>query len=621
MGLINYSKLEKRAKSLAALAPAAYTGSGLSQIGSGLTNRAENFENNPDYVTAGIAGGVDLAEGVRHYAANRTPTVPNATTTTAPSRFSKGVSAVSQKLAPAARFLAPIARVGKYALPGVSAAGSAYSAYDNFRKGDYLGAAFDAASGATSFLPGAGALISPAIDAVHYGIDTYKNTKAPNILNNQNQQSAQKIQQFNQSGGQLDSKGNKINIAPPTTQTSTPQSPIKMSSLLFKNASQFKKDLENPDTGLNSDLYTAIAPMIGADREVDGPDADRVAKLKENVRKGLVGLEYLTGLKKNTGETFYDEHPVQAVATDIAGSAPLIGAGIAAGGVGLNQYNQWKNFQKTEPASMAREGNKKVDITNSADLLDPAGRSRPDVSRVFGDFDDNLLKRLNVLDRLEKTTSGGFVDQYNAIMSGSPGAARDRKLKELLTKARNSNASTGLKAYADVHQSLNRAQTKGGLKGAIGESLHSLKGKGRIGDFIAKHLAPDMHREVGDLFEKKNITGANPHFDEQLIKDIVREYRGGGDFSQAADPKGKAFVDTTLKGLRDRKLQASGLMKGLRRHKLPLIAGAATTTGLAGMYGLLKAIQNSAYSDEKRKDWKKTLLQSRGEFDEADKLK
>jgi hypothetical protein len=334
-----------------------------------------------------------------------------------------------------------------------------------------------------------------------------------------------------------------------------------------------------------------------------------------------VGLEYLTGLKKNTGETFYDEHPVQAVATDIAGNAPLIGAGIAAGGIGLNQYNQWKNFQKTEPASMAREGNKKVDITNSADLLDPAGRSRPDVSRVFGDFDDNLLKRLNVLDRLEKTTSGGFVDQYNAIMSGSPGAARDRKLKELLTKARNSNASAGLKAYADVHQSLNRAQTKGGLKGAIGESLHSLKGKGRIGDFIAKHLAPDMHREVGDLFEKKNITGANPHFDEQLIKDIVREYRGGGDFSQAADPKGKAFVDTTLKGLRDRKLQASGLMKGLRRHKLPLIAGAATTTGLAGMYGLLKAIQNSAYSDEKRKDWKKTLLQSRGEFDEADKLK
>jgi hypothetical protein len=250
--------------------------------------------------------------------------------------------------------------------------------------------------------------------------------------------------------------------------------------------------------------------------------------------------------------------------------------------------------------------------------LDPVGRARPDVSRVFGDFDSNIEKRLGILDKLEGSTTGGLLDEYRRA-AGHPNEAEIRK--KIISKAKNAPAMAKLRAYADAHQSLHSAGANGGLKGRIGESLHKLRGKmWGVGDFIADHVAPNMHGEIGDIFEKNKITGAHTGFDEELIKSIVHEYRKGGDFSAARDPKGKAFLEGTLKDLQNKALQGSNFRKAWSNYKTPIIAGGALAAGGAGLYHLIKSIQNRAFSDNQKKDWKKTLLQSRGEFDAANQI-
>jgi hypothetical protein len=67
--------------------------------------------------------------------------------------------------------------------------------------------------------------------------------------------------------------------------------------------------------------------------------------------------------------------------------------------------------------------------------------------------------------------------------------------------------------------------------------------------------------------------------------------------------------------------QGSGLSKAFRRVKGPLAVGGAAALGGAGLYRLLKSMQDQAYPQDKMKEWKKTLLQSRGDFEGADQVK
>jgi hypothetical protein len=61
-------------------------------------------------------------------------------------------------------------------------------------------------------------------------------------------------------------------------------------------------------------------------------------------------------------------------------------------------------------------------------------------------------------------------------------------------------------------------------------------------------------------------------------------------------------------------------MNSLIRHRTPLLAGAGIAAGGTGLYSLLKAIQNQYFEEDQVKDWKKTLLKSRGEFDKAEQV-
>lgn len=426
----------------------------------------------------------------------------------------------------------------------------------------------------------------------------------------------------------------------------------------------FQKDLDNPQAGLDSDLYSAISPIISSedDAQLKGYDADRIKELKESVRKGLVGLEYMTGLKKNKGETFYDKHPVQAVATNLLGNSDKIGVGVGLGGMGLNALRQYQNMAKVRPAEMSRTPNVRGDRSNPANLLDESnGPLREDISRMFGDFEGNAETRMKLLDQLtDKTNPNGPQNELTTRLQNMQKAEKklkaihqrkqhniqkgratnnkqtDALLRDLSSKqdiidkamqakksklfadAKSSSGMSTLQDYVNFHESLRRAKAQGGFKGYVGEGLHNVGPTDGIIGKIKKHLLPGKYQAIGDLAEINNLTGANPRWDDNLIQRIVEEYHGS---PLHDDPQGRAFLETTLKNLRSQKHQQSGLSRLGARVKTPLAAGAAIGLGGQGLYQLVKAIQDKTYSNKQIRDWKQTLLQSRGKHEEAKKVK
>jgi hypothetical protein len=180
----------------------------------------------------------------------------------------------------------------------------------------------------------------------------------------------------------------------------------------------FEKDLQDPSAGLHSGLYNTLAPVLSSKNTADAEG------LKEQVRQGLVGLEYLTGAKKNKVNTFFDEHPIEATTTDLLGKSPLIGALLAGGGMLSNYRNRSKNFANTMMAEMARSKNPK-DATNPENLLKS---DREDVARILGGR--KSPERLALIDRLNKTSPGsGLADEF-ATLTAPDSTAYERASKK-----------------------------------------------------------------------------------------------------------------------------------------------------------------------------------------------
>lgn len=424
------------------------------------------------------------------------------------------------------------------------------------------------------------------------------------------------------------------------------------------DSTQFAKDLADPQAGLNSDLYSAISPMISADSQDDlrGGEAAKINKLKEQVRKGLVGLEYMVGNKKNTGETFYDEHPVQALATDALSKSPLVGLGLAGGGMLLNSIRQKQNLDKTIPASDARMGNSPAhDASHPAALLNPReGDVRGDIARIYGNADSQ--ERMQLIDRLSgmkdtdpqsftsrhtnassarkaledpTTNEAKLLKQFQDRLNRIDPSAKDSKstasvlntkiqalskdidskkskaskeLADLLASARQSEGHKHLESQVNFHEALRRAGEKGGFKGSAGSDLP-------LPDF----LKADKHQGIVDLAEKLNNTKSHKGFDQDLMLKSVGEFLN--------DPeKLEQFKKHSLPKLTDLEHQGSGLRRFLSRHKTPLAIGGAAALGGTGLYHLVKAIQNQMYSKDKMNEWKKTLLKSKGDFDAANQI-
>lgn len=432
---------------------------------------------------------------------------------------------------------------------------------------------------------------------------------------------------------------------------------------------QFRQALADRKSGVNSDLYKAIKPLISADTDAQatGADAENLKGLNEDVRKGLVGLEYLTGLKQNTGETFYDEHPVQAVATDALKHSGGIGAGVAGLGIASNLLTQHGNMKKTEPASMSREKNPTGDRKHPLESLKSKKDKpvSPDLAKLFGDIDTDPETRLKLIDRLQKnnpTDPNSFYSRYQAA-SNTPVsdyeqalrdidaeaktihadpkqqqahasqlkerrstaealhkaelAKRDAAIKKVIDEAHSSEGFQGLGKHVDFHHSLQDAQQKGGFGKYFGEGLNTAGTEGgKFQEFMRKYVAPSQDQGAMDLLEKRHMTGAHPHMDSELTKNILAHNLG----IDPNSPRMRAIMETGYERAKDVQHQSSGLRRALVRHRAPLLAGAGIAAGGAGLYKLIKAIQDQAYSDDQIKDWKKTLLKSRGDFEGADQI-
>lgn len=510
-------------------------------------------------------------------------------------------------------YFAPIAkyvpRLIGHQLPfGVGSAISLASAVSRLGDQDLAGAGLDALSGITGILPGVGLPLSLAADLVNLSRDVSRE-------------------------GTTDStRSNKINLMNRSSNIKT---------------SDFKEDISTSIPSENSTFYKSLSPVLDSGlSEIQSPeDLNRINSLKNEVRKGLISLDYLTGQKKNKAESYYDANPAAAVGLDLLKKAPTVGAGVAGIGVLENLRRQAKNMKLLEPAKMSRTDNP-LDPTNPSELLNPQGKrpARSDISSIFGDFDQNTQKRLELLDRVQGNTGNSFAARYKSLLdaekalggtadmdrlntelkdalereaagggkkqrkklSKQPSSGKIKNLlnyhttglenqrkaiedakNKLLQEAQASSGNTALQKYVNLHESLRRSG--GNLKGYIGEGLGPLSG-------------------IADLAEKYHITGANPNFDRALLTDIALHHGG------AARPEQmQKFLSNTLSNLSET-APASGFTRFFRRNKLPLLFGGGLAAA-GGLYPLIKNMQLSKYPKSKINEWKKTILKSRGDFE------
>jgi len=280
-------------------------------------------------------------------------------------------------------------------------------------------------------------------------------------------------------------------------------------------------------------------------------------------------------------------------------------------GTGSNLYDQYKNFKMTRPSEDARKGNYGIDPAHPRNLLNPKeGPVRADIARVFGDFATDPETRLTFIDQLNAAggKSTDFVEQYKQLV------ADGKDPKKLFSEANRTPGAAMLEDYASFHESAQRTKASGGFKKYFGEDAHIAPGAGTanegfVNKIVREHLAPSHMQGFTDLAEASNLNITNPHYNRELLKRMAEEYSPGAG--------AKAFAETGLRDLENPAFHNSGLSRFLRRAKLPIATGAAVAAGGAGMYALVKALQNQTHSKQKLNEWKKTILQARGDFDRA----
>jgi hypothetical protein len=513
-------------------------------------------------------------------------------------------------------------RIGAKQLPfGIGTVVSLGSAASRLAGGDFTGAGLDVGSAIASPFPGLGTPISLGLDGINLVRDLTSESKGhrfDHALDEEQDNPKSKALEMQQL--RLAEQQQALNNFDTKTASST-----------------LVKDLEDPTQGKDSDLYGALEPLISSetDDNLTGAEAERTKNLKDQVRKGVVALQYATGLKKNTGETFYDKHPAQAVATDLLKKSPLLGLGVGGAMLGTNYLRQWANMRKTEPSKMSRTDNP-FDKSNPSNILDSAGEH----SRLFGDLEGNIEHRLKLLDsltgkapnapdallsryrqaaelknnissehalklkeltsKLESAANPGEIQKLNSLIQAQNNtytqtlAQHDKEIKKLIEEAKSSHGNAALRKYVNLSESLRRANEKGGLTGYIGEGLGSFSG-------------------IPDIAEKYHITGAHPHFDQELFENVAMEHAG----PRASAAQKKKFLSEILPTIADADYQSSGLRKALYRAKVPLLTGGAIAAGGYGLHKLVKALQDQSYSSKQLQDWKNTLRKSRGDFEET----
>jgi hypothetical protein len=429
--------------------------------------------------------------------------------------------------------------------------------------------------------------------------------------------------------------------------------------------SSFQKDLVTPGSGTDSELYRAIAPLIDLNRLPQPKtkfDQDRLEKLKNDFRQGTLGLEYLTGLKNNKVETFFDSHPTEATVSNVLGNSGRVGLGVAAGGPLVNALRQWKNLRR-ENAFHARRKDPAQEAGQRLTPTTSEGKSKPideDILRVFGDGrpqndpdiklpangggrsvktlaiqnQDALKRRAEVLDSVSgnygKPATQNFSAELKKALSIKDPKKRLVAAKALMEKSRASKSYGNLKHYVDLHTDLQSLRDSGGLKGGFGSSIgDKLFASDKFNNLLnklpaglqspIKSIIPHSQQGAEDLIRKRILMSqAGPH-SEPMLRQIVEDVYGGN-ISAPKTKNDKVFQRAVFgpTGSLDNQQRYS---RYLRMFGGPALMGAGIAGAGLGLNEVMKLIQSKVYGKEKIKDWKRNALKAKGEFEEADRIK
>jgi len=428
---------------------------------------------------------------------------------------------------------------------------------------------------------------------------------------------------------------------------------------MAEDLTSFQRELDTPGAGTQSELYRALAPLLDLHNLPEAKnkfDQERLNNLKNDFRKGTVGLEYLTGLKNNKAETFYDKHPVQALTSDVLANSGTIGAGVAAGTPLLNAIRQGSNLKKMMPAYNTRKGDP---AQSMLEKLAPVGKegkrlpvTDPHVLNMFGslsatpDMSEHakIIENLNSSDpklrteahqKAEKTPMikrlrqmdllGGDKDKYlneYASLLNSPAATEEEaklkgvRIRQYLDNLYSTPEHLALGEYAEAHKGLRDAgkNLKSPVFAGLGEKLRE---KVLTGDLLEKH--PKLHNILGQILPDKdqplrdwiNATIGKQHpenMSPEMIQQVLENAVGGDRSMLANDIARNSFARTTAG-------------KTLRRLGPAGVIGGGIAAGGLGLHAALKALQNQVYGKEQINEWKRNMLRSRGEFEEANRIK
>jgi hypothetical protein len=414
----------------------------------------------------------------------------------------------------------------------------------------------------------------------------------------------------------------------------------------------FQKDLADPGTVDSSELYRAVKPFTDVEsygKPQTAYDVQRLGKLKEDVRRGVVGLEYLTGLKNNEVETFYDAHPAQALASNALSNSGKLGLAAAVGIPAANIYRQYKNLKETEHAYHARR-NDPVQMAENRLYPQPKKNGDPgfleeDIGRVFGSPDpsdvEGFNKRTKILDMLspgavpEKKPGKALlsaIKEFEAMPEGAEKTEKFNDIKKQMQALKVSPASRDLRDYVDLHKDLTELKAKGynlkgDILGGLGDNIHeSLENyklnvatkNPRLAGLIDSAI-PTSSQGLEDLIRKR-IVDKNPGaYNEQLVQEILADTHGI-DFT-GSSPEAKRLKATLFSRLQHGKNTGNTMNRLLRSFGPSLALGAGVTGAGLGLHKLLSMLQSKAYGDEKIKEWKRNSLKAQGDFEKAESIK
>jgi hypothetical protein len=430
--------------------------------------------------------------------------------------------------------------------------------------------------------------------------------------------------------------------------------------------SSFQKDLVTPGAGTDSELYRAISPLIELDRLPEAKtkfDQERLEKLKNDLRQGTLGLEYLTGLKNNKVETFFDAHPVQATVSNVLDNSGRIGLGVAAGGPMISALRQWKNLRRenafhSRRKDPAQEAGQRLTPTTAEGK--PKGTIDEDILRMFGDGRpqnetefkvtgdgkqrpirtddiqniDALKRRAQVLDYVAgssgKPPSQNFQAELENILKIEDPKQRLVATKMFMEKTRGTKAYGNLKHFVDLHTDLQGLRDSGGLKGGFGspigdrlfasDKFNNLLNKLPVGlQAAAKSVIPHSQQGVEDMIRKRILMSPGVPQGEPMVQDIIEDVYG----ANVRNPQTRQD-----KVFRNAVLGATGSINNQQRHNRllrtfggPALMGAGIAGAGLGLNEVLKLIQSKVYGKDKIKEWKRNALKAKGEFEEAERIK